>query len=255
MTAPAPDSQPRPRILLAEDDTRLAGAYARRLEAEYLAVDVVGSVAAAREHDRRAAYACLVLDRLLPDGDVLDFVREIDHRATHPPIVLVSAVADQDDRVEGLRAGADDYVAKPVHLDELAARVTRLVDDSAALERMDVDRLELGAVSLDPRRLRVRIGEEILVLPMAQILILRALLLRPGRAVRTDQLLDLFGPCDGPAVTSAALPAHLDALGRAVDGHLVIERAPRNGYLVREAPDPDAEPDRRRRIIRRLRPI
>ena len=132
MTAPAPDSHPRPRILLAEDDARLAGAYARRLGAEHLAVDVVGTVAEAREHERRCDYACLLLDRLLPDGDVLELVREIDERVAHPPIVLVSAVADQEDRVEGLRAGADDYVAKPVHLDELAVRVTRLVGGGRA---------------------------------------------------------------------------------------------------------------------------
>ncbi|HEX7131147.1 MAG TPA: response regulator transcription factor [Iamia sp.] len=258
MTAPAPDPhpRPRPRILLAEDDVRLAGAFARRLEAEHLAVDVVGSVTEAREEEQRGVYACLVFDRLLPDGDVLDLVRELDERADHPPIVLVSAVADQEDRVLGLRAGADDYVGKPVHLEELAARVTRLVGAIADAGPDGVTRLALGPVVLDPARRQVRVDGELLLLPLPQLLILQRLMGRPERAVAADDLLAACIECDDDTVTRSSLPAHVDALARALDGHLVIEKAPRRGYLVRSGPGPVA-PSLPRRLIRRVvgRPV
>ncbi len=257
MTAPAPAPRTRLRVLLAEDDARLADAFARRLRAEDLAVDVVVSIAAARDHERRMAYDCLVLDRLLPDGDVVDLVRELDARPCHPPIVLVSAVADEEDRVLGLQAGADDYVAKPLHLDELAVRVTRLVEATLTPNGIIRERLELGEVRLDPLRLRVWVGDEALVLPRPQVLILRTLMLRPGRAVRSDELVAACTACDEDAVTAGSLPVHIDALGRALEGHLVIEPAPRHSHVVRVGPGP-ATADRRRRLIRlaprRLRP-
>jgi two-component system OmpR family response regulator len=257
MTAPAPAPHPRLRVLLAEDDARLADAFARRLRAEDLTVDVVVSVAAAREHERRSAYDCLVLDRLLPDGDIVELVRELDARPCHPPIVLVSAVADEEDRVAGLQAGADDYVAKPLHLDELAVRVTRLVEATLTPDGVIREQLELGEVRLDPLRLRVRVGDETLVLPRSQVLLLRTLMLRPGRAVGTDELVAACAAVGEDAVTAGSLPVHVDALGRALEGHLVIEQAPRHSYVVRIGHGP-VTVDRRRRLIRlaprRLRP-
>lgn len=249
MTAPSPAPRPRLRVLLAEDDARLADAFARRLRAEDLAVDVVVSVAAAREHERRMAYDCLVLDRLLPDGDVVELVRELDARPCHPPIVLVSAVADEEDRVLGLQAGADDYVAKPLHLDELAVRVTRLVDATVTPDGVIREQLALGDVTLDPLRLRVRVGDEALVLPRSQVLLLRTLMLRPGRAVRADDLVAACSASDEDVVTAGSLPVHLEALGRALEGHLSIEPAPRHSFVIRPGPSP-ALADRRRRIIR-----
>jgi DNA-binding response OmpR family regulator len=258
MTAPAPDphSRPRPRVLLAEDDVRLARAFARRLEAEHLAVDVVGSVIEAREQEQRGEYACLVFDRLLPDGDVIDLVREIDERADHPPIVLVSAVADQEDRVLGLRAGADDYVGKPVHLEELAARVTRLVGAIAEAGPDGASRVSLGEVIVDPVRRQARIEGEPLLLPLPQLLILYTLMGRAERVVGADELLAACIECDDDTVTRGSLPAHMDALSRALDGHLVIEKAPRRGYRIRTGPGPVA-PSLPRRLIRRVvgRPV
>ena len=250
MTAPAPDSHPRPRILLAEDDARLAGAYARRLGAEYLAVDVVGTVAEARDHERRCDYACLLLDRLLPDGDVLDLVREIDDRPSHPPIVLVSAVADQEDRVEGLRAGADDYVAKPVHLDELAVRVTRLLEATPDVDADPAHALERGDVELDPVRLRVRIAGEPVVLPAPQVLILRTLMLHADRVVHAE---DLLSACDAhdEGLGAGSLEAHVDGVNEALGGRLRIERAPRRGYVLRDGSWPPA-PSRSRRVLGRI---
>ena len=242
MTAPAPDSHPQPRILLAEDDARLAGAYARRLEAECLEVDVVGSVAAAREHERRGGYACLLLDRLLPDGDVLVLVHEINGRVARPPIILVSAVADEEDRVEGLRAGADDYVAKPVRLDELAIRVTRLVGigGGARGRVLHPGQRRRGGVrpGAVPRQRRRRAAAP--ARPAAAAPPPADGQRRPARHHR--RLLDA---CAAGATAEVSLAAHLEALGQALDGALTIEGSTARGYTVR----PGAH--RRRRLIRR----
>ena len=250
MTAAAPDSGPEPRlrVLLAEDDARLAGAYERRLRAEGLEVDVVGSVAEARGHEASRSYVCLVFDRMLPDGDVLELVHEIDGRDAHPPIVLVSAVADEEDRVEGLRAGADDYVAKPVRLDELAIRVTRLVGVGGGCEAGSFTRVTVGAVQFDMVRFRASVGAETLDLPAPQLRVLRLLMAHAGQVVTTDELDDALGDD-----TEGALASHIHALGQALDGALVIECASSGGYTVRPGSGPGAH-ERRRRLIRRLRP-
>lgn len=249
MTAAAPAPDPGLRVLLAEDDARLAGAYERRLQAEGLAVDVVGSVAEARGHESSRSYACLVFDRMLPDGDVLELVHEIDGRDSHPPIVLVSAVADEEDRVEGLRAGADDYVAKPVRLDELAIRVTRLVGvGGGGSDAGSFTRVAVGAVQLDLVRFRVSVGSETLDLPDAQLRILRLLMVHAGRIVTTDELEDALD-----ADEQGDLAAHIHDLGQALDGALVIECTSSQGYTVRPGAGPGAH-ERRRRLIRRLRP-
>lgn len=246
MTAPdpAPDTDPQPRILLAEDDARLAAAYERRLVSEGLAVDVVGSVSEAREHEQRTRYACLLLDRMLPDGDVLCLVHEIDERDTHPPIVLVSAVADEEDRVEGLRAGADDYIAKPVRLDELAVRVTRLMGAETGRESGSFTRISVGAVVFDLVRFHASIGGEPLDLPAPQLRILQLLMVQADEGVATEDLLEAVGDTD-----EAALAANIHELGRALDGALVVESTG-PGYTVRAGVR-----DRRWRIRRRRRDI
>lgn len=245
MTAiPAP--APPLRILLAEDDARLARAYERKLQSEGLEVDVVGSVAEARTFESRHPYACLVLDRMLPDGDVLDLVYEIDGRDAHPPIVLVSAVADEEDRVDGLRAGADDYVAKPVRLDEFALRVTRLVGVGGGCEAGSFTRVAVGAVQFDLVRLRVTVGSEVIDLPGPQLRILRLLMVNVDHPVSVAELDEAVA--EGDDAAPGSLTAHLHALGQALDGALVIELGASRGYSIRPGSGPH---DRRRRLLRR----
>lgn len=255
MPAAAPAPEPRQRVLLAEDDVRLAAAYERRLTAEGLDVDVVGSVADARDHEARNPYACLVLDRMLPDGDVLALVHEIDGRRTHPPIVLVSAVADEEDRVEGLRAGADDYVAKPVRLDELAVRVTRLVGAGESHGDGAFTRVVVGAVVFDLVRFRVAIGNEPLDLPDAERRLLRLLMVHADRVVGVDELAEELEPTTGDGadpVTEHVLAGLVHALGQALAGALAIERS-EHGYRVRPGtgPGPGSRAHDRRRLLRR----
>lgn len=252
MTSPAPAPEPDlpHRLLLAEDDPRLATAFARRLEMSGFAVDVVRSLGEARDHEQQRDYACLVLDRLLPDGDVLDLVRELDERDRHPPIVLVSAIADEEDRVAGLRAGVDDYVAKPVHLDELAVRVARLVGVAAQAVPLGEPPLELGPVHLDPVRLRVHLGDEPLVLPVPQLIILRTLILHSHRAVATSELLDACDRCEVGSISTGELVRHIEALEQALAGHLVIERAPRRSYRISTGPRPSIARVPRRLVFR-----
>ncbi|HEU5152218.1 MAG TPA: response regulator [Iamia sp.] len=116
------------RLLLLEDDPRLRSAFAARLRADGYAVDEVETLGEARAWlDRGIAFDGLVLDRRVPDGDSLQLVEEVGGTAGRPAVVVVSALGDGDERVRGLAVGADDYLVKPVRLDELVLRLQRLL--------------------------------------------------------------------------------------------------------------------------------
>ena len=112
------------RILLIEDQRELAAVMADGLKDSGFAVDTVRTIAEASEATLLAAYDIILIDRKLPDGDGLDFLRK-ERRlgSSTPAIVITATMPEVDDRVEGLNAGADDYVLKPVLIDELVARI------------------------------------------------------------------------------------------------------------------------------------
>lgn len=122
------------RILVVDDEPNLRRAFARRLRNEGHVVDELGTLADARTAIATVAYDGLVLDRMLPDGDSLTLVSDIRRQAGTIAVLVVSAWGSPEDRIAGLRAGADEYRAKPIRLDELA----RTVD--AVLRRTDADR-------------------------------------------------------------------------------------------------------------------
>ena len=174
------------RLLLLEDDRRLRSAYANRLKADGDDVDEVGTLAAAQRALALVAYDCLVLDRLVPDGDAVSLVREIDEKSDRPPVLLISALGDVAERVGALTIGADDYLVKPIHLDELALRVRRLIQAAPSSSGL----VDLGRVHLD-RHLRnvTRDGTRVHLTP-TQFKVLEHLAVNVGSVVTTDELFD-----------------------------------------------------------------
>ena len=131
------------RLLLLEDDRRLRTAYAHRLRADGGAVDEVGSLADAQRALARVDFDCLVLDRLVPDGDAVSLVRDIDRRTDRHPVLMISALGDVADRVGTLATGADDYMVKPftgAHLDARIATVLRRVAEDADFRAAEFNR-------------------------------------------------------------------------------------------------------------------
>ena len=134
------------RILVVEDDTQISAFIAKGLREDGHVVDCVGNGRDGLFMATTEAYAAVVLDRMLPGLDGLTVLRTLRGAGNTVPVLLLTALADVDHRVEGLRAGADDYLVKPFAFDELLARLKAL-----ARRRFDdaSPRLGAGALTVD----------------------------------------------------------------------------------------------------------
>ena len=178
------------RVLLVEDHHRLRASIAQGLTEDGIAVEVAGSIAAARDRLRTPDFDAIVLDRGLPDGDGLVLVPAL--RGAHQwlPILVLTARDAVEDRVEALEAGADDYVVKPFAFAELLARL-RAMTRRAAAPRWAA--LAFAGVTLDDE-LGVRFGTARVVLSPREHALLSYLMRRRDEVVsRADIFRDVFG--------------------------------------------------------------
>lgn len=175
------------RVLLLEDDAELRASFARRLRADGHTVDEVALLDEARTALADHRFDCLVLDRSVPDGDALDLVVALAAAGEYPPVVFVSALGEADHRVEGLTAGADDYLSKPVRLDELSLRVQRV--EAAQPPAPDGDEiLRLGRVTVNRSRHLATLDGIPVVLSPIQYAVLEYLALHRDGDVRSKDL-------------------------------------------------------------------
>ena len=172
------------RVLVVEDDEDLRAAVAAALRASALAVDVAVDVAGADEALFGTAYDCVVFDRMLPDGDALEYVRYRRRGGWTAPVLFLTARDSPADRVAGFQSGGDDYLVKPFGIAELVARVLSLCR-RAGVRRPAL--LRSGDLEVDTARREVRRGGVLLTLTAKEFAVLEYLLTRAGDAVsRTD---------------------------------------------------------------------
>jgi two-component system, OmpR family, response regulator len=204
------------RVLLIEDDQRLTTALSESLRSEGYAVDVAETAEDGRWMAMEVPYDAIVLDVGLPDGDGIDLCATLRNEGVWAPILVLTAHAEIRDRVRGLDAGADDYLAKPFAFDELIARLRALLR-RAQVERPSV--LIVGSMRLDPATRRVSVDGQ--PLPIA------------GRAFA---ILELLARHKGQLVTRAEIMEHVwdwawDGVSNVIDVHISALRA-----ILREAP-------------------
>ncbi|KVQ34605.1 two-component system response regulator [Burkholderia cepacia] len=196
------------RILLIEDELELASAIGSALDKRNIAVDCAPSLSEARFAIRECQYKVVLLDRNLPDGDGLSVIPDLRAAAPGIPVIVLTAAAAITARVEGLEAGADDYLAKPFSMDELVARIRALARRSPSLQTYTV---ALGALKIDLVSLAATIHGEPFDLPRREMLALQALVENTGKTVRRDQLVThVYGL--GENIQSNALDAHISRL-------------------------------------------
>jgi DNA-binding response OmpR family regulator len=180
------------RILLVEDDPALAREIVRALEREHWPLDHVSSLADAFEAVIQFPYRAVLLDRTLPDGDGISLIPAARSRPSPPSIIFLTARDEIADRIEGLDAGADDYLVKPFALEELLARIRAAC--RRPLAGMRPDPIEVGRLSFDPATREVRIAERPLALPRRELALLELLVRRSGRVVQRTHLdSELYG--------------------------------------------------------------
>jgi DNA-binding response OmpR family regulator len=219
------------RLLLVEDNADLAGLLVTGLEKCGFAVDVTGTAAGAQESLQSNRYAAAILDLGLPDADGLDSLRALRRRGDRTPVLILTARGSVRDRVDGLNAGADDYVIKPFATEELVARLQALLRRPGELLG---NRLEVGDLALDVLARQVFVGGQPKMFSAREIELLELLMRRAGRVVPKGYVEDhLFGmdqPVGSNAVEVAIhrLRKHLQDLGAAANVHTVRGV----GYLI-----------------------
>ena len=131
----------------------------------------------------------MVFDRMVPDGDALDLVAELRESENWVRVLVISALGEGDERVRGLRAGADDYVPKPVRLEELSLRVGSLLVRTPVVSQAG-PHIDLGRVVVDRARRRVTIDGDVVHLTPIQYGLVEYLAIHQHRVVPTDELLE-----------------------------------------------------------------
>ena len=175
------------RILVVEDELKMASLLRRGLVEEGHAVDVARTGDDALWMAGAAEYDAIVLDLMLPGVDGLEVCRRVRESGVWAPVLMLTARDAVADRVAGLDAGADDYLAKPFSFAELLARIRALVRRGGS-ERPAV--LEVGDLRLDPATRRVWRGPTEVKLSAKEFALLETFMRRPGQVLSRYQLLE-----------------------------------------------------------------
>lgn len=176
------------RLLLVEDDELLRNSLHDSLSQEGFAVDATGSALTADQLAQQEDYRLIVLDIGLPDGDGLQLLARWRDTGRDLPILLLTARDRWQDKVNGLKAGADDYLTKPFHPEELLARLQALLRRS---EGRSHTQIQAGNYLLDEERQRVRSPDgEWHPLTGTEFRLLRCLMSRPNRLHPKEALLE-----------------------------------------------------------------
>jgi DNA-binding response OmpR family regulator len=213
-TAPPPDAGAAPRLLLVEDEAELAGMLRELFGEEGYRVDLAADGQTGLHYGLTRAYDVVVLDRRLPAVEGLDVLARWRRSGVATPVLVLSARALPGDRVAGLDAGAEDYLAKPFDVDELLARLR-------ALRRRHLDRArELpvgsGRLDLDTREVRSG-GNPPVALSERECELLALLATRPQQVFSRETLLDMVFPeAEKPIVVDTYVHYLRRKLGRDV---------------------------------------
>ena len=201
------------RILLAEDDAVLGDAIFVHLKHGGHAVDWVRDGAAADAALRAQAFDIAVLDLGLPRQSGRDVLRRMRERGGDTPVLIITAADAIADRVAGLDAGADDYLVKPFALAELEARIRALIRRSHGHDR---NLLVHGDLAFDSAARSASVGGEVLDLSARELAVLELLLLRSGRVLAKEQIVDHLCSFDDD-VTANAIEVYVHRLRRKLD--------------------------------------
>lgn len=221
------------RILLVEDHDRLAQLMCKGLAAAGIAVDVTGGMGAAWAALRQIPYQALILDRGLPDGDGLVLLQNLRKSGISVPCLVLTARDALHDRVEGLDAGADDYLPKPFAMDEMVARVRALLRRPSECRSLEPT---CGDLRLRPAAGVMCCDDDIVTLAPAEMQIMLLLVRKHEEVVRRSAL-EAAGWGLGEAVTPNALDVALHRIRRklvAIGSRQRIVNVRTLGYAIRD---------------------
>ena len=218
------------RLLLVEDDTMIGEAVLDLLRAEHYAVDWVRDGEMAATASQSENYDLILLDLGLPRRDGLDVLRELRARKNRVSVLIATARDSVQQRVQGLDAGADDYILKPYDLDELLARIRALLRRASGRAEPVYEHM---GVSINTATREVTAQGEPMVLSAREWAVLEPLIARPGMVLSRAQLEEkLFGWKDD--VSSNAVEVYIHGVRKKLGAGL-IQNVRGVGYMVPKA--------------------
>ncbi|MXP45745.1 response regulator [Allopontixanthobacter sediminis] len=221
------------RLLLVEDNARLASLIRDGLQRQGFAIDWYETIEGAQDAVKMNHYDLVLLDLGLPDGDGLELVAQLKRKKDHTPILVMTARGGLDDRVLGLDAGADDYVVKPLEIPELAARCRALLRRPGnALEAV----LQAGNVSLNLAERTVHIAGNPTETAPREVDLLEVLLRRTGHVVAKQSIENAIYSMDAE-ITPNAMEASISRLRKrlfSASANIEIKTVHGVGYALYE---------------------
>jgi two-component system OmpR family response regulator len=215
------------RILLIEDDTVLGAAVRDQIAADGQSVDWVMRLDAAGDAVRSASYDLILLDLMLPDGRGIGFLKGLRARGDVTPVIILTALDQVSDRIEGLNAGADDYLVKPFDLAELSARIGSVARRYAGNPNPV---LVHGPLDIDLAARSVRRDGKPVQLTAREWALFEAFLARPGQLLSKAQLEEKLYAFN-VEVESNTIEVHVSRLRKKL-GSAVIETERGLGYRL-----------------------
>jgi DNA-binding response OmpR family regulator len=180
-------------ILIVEDSKTLAQSIRDGLTRLGYAVDVVDNGNDGLDYASFKAYDVIILDLMLPGMDGLTLLKKLRARGRDAHVLILSAMDQVDDRVNGLQIGADDYMVKPFSFDELCARVSTLIRRRYQTKSPEI---KIGGITVNMALRKVNCGKETIALTPGEYSIIEFLLHNRGRVVSVEQLLDAVHDSD-----------------------------------------------------------
>jgi two-component system OmpR family response regulator len=215
------------RILLVEDDAILGAAVRDHIIGDSHSVDWVTRLDAAGDHLDSAAYDLILLDMMLPDGHGLGFLRKLRMKGCATPVVILTALDQISDRIQGLNAGADDYMIKPFDLSELSARLNAVARRYSGNPN---PLIEIGDLQVDlAARTVVRAGR-LVDLTAREWALFEAFVQRPAQVLSKAQLEERLYAF-GAEVESNTIEVHVSRLRKKL-GHSIVDTVRGIGYRL-----------------------
>jgi len=219
------------RILLVEDDDRVAGGVAAALSAAGYVVDRVGDGETAWFQGSTESYSAVVLDLGLPGLDGLSVLKRWRQEGCLFPVLILTARGNWNERVEGIDAGADDYLPKPFQMEELLARLRAIVRRTTGSAS---SQLEIGPLHLDTRQMRVSLDGEPVHLSPQEYRLVSYLMQHAGRVVSQQELTEQLYAQDFER-ESNAVEVMVGRVRRKL-GSSIIETRRGFGYIIQKPP-------------------
>ncbi|MDO9024603.1 response regulator transcription factor [Zwartia sp.] len=218
------------RILLIEDDMVLGAALHDQLVDDGHSVDWVQRLDAAQSALAGVSYDLVLLDLMLPDGRGIPFLKRLRERGDNKPVIIMTALDQVSDRIEGLNAGADDYLVKPFDLAELSARIGSVARRYGGNPN---PLMTLGSLQIDLASRRIQRDGHLVALTAREWALLEALLSKPAQLFSKAQLEEKLYAFDRE-VESNTIEVHISRIRKKLGTH-IIETERGLGYRLGSA--------------------